>query len=179
MYDSLITYHSVPTQTISDHNICQWLMVAFTTMTLALIKVFRLYGLYQHMYTTLTFFILCIVMPLICLVNVLNKHYLNLNLYLNLIRTVEFHFNMVQKNSTLRAYRSYDMAVDVLIKLTSILVWISNDIHYKVWDEVTYPFPNSNGFTVEVWEWISHFIAHSILNVITYPCWASSAMALM
>ena len=23
--------------------------------------------------------------------------------------------------------------------------------HYKVWDEITYPFPNFNGFTVEVW----------------------------
>ena len=24
-------------------------------------------------------------------------------------------------------------------------------IHNKVWDEITYPFPNFNGFTVEVW----------------------------
>ena len=179
MYDNLISYYSVPTQTISDHNICQWLMVAFTTMTLALIKVLRLYGLYQHMYTTLTFLILCIVMLLIHLVNVLNEHCLNLNLYLKLIRTVEFHFNMVQKNSTLHAYKSNNMAVDVLIKLTSILVWISNYIHYKIWDEITYPFPNFSGFTVEVWEWISYFISHSILYVISYPCWASAAMVLM
>ena len=32
---------------------------------------------------------------------------------------------------------------------------MSNYIHYKVWDEITYPFPNLNGKTVEVWEWIS------------------------
>ena len=42
--------------------------------------------------------------------------------------------------------------------LTLIPAWISNYIHYKVWDEITYPFPNFNGVTVEVWEWISNFI---------------------
>ena len=36
--------------------------------------------------------------------------------------------------------------------------------------EVTYPFPNFNGNTVEVWEWISNFISQLIKNVITYPC---------
>ena len=34
--------------------------------------------------------------------------------------------------------------------LTLILVWISNHIHVKVWDEITYPFLNFNGCTVEV-----------------------------
>ena len=28
--------------------------------------------------------------------------------------------------------------------------WISNYIHYNVWDEITYPFINFNGATVEV-----------------------------
>ena len=28
----------------------------------------------------------------------------------------------------------------------------------KVWDEITYPFLNFNGSTVEVWEWLSNFI---------------------
>ena len=28
---------------------------------------------------------------------------------------------------------------------------ISNYIQYKVWDEITYPFPNFNGEAVEVW----------------------------
>ena len=27
-------------------------------------------------------------------------------------------------------------------------------------DESIYPFPNFNGATVEVWEWISNFIPH-------------------
>ena len=34
--------------------------------------------------------------------------------------------------------------------LTLIPAWISNYIHYKEWDEITYPFLNFNGCTVEV-----------------------------
>ena len=49
-----------------------------------------------------------------------------------------------------------------------IPAWISNNMPCKVWDEITYPFPNYNGSTVEVWEWISNFIPHFILDVITY-----------
>ena len=54
--------------------------------------------------------------------------------------------------------------------LTLIPAWISNYINYKVWDEITYPFPNFNGVTVEVWEWKSNFIAHFPAHMITYPC---------
>ena len=36
--------------------------------------------------------------------------------------------------------------------LTLIPAWISNYIHYKVCYEITYPFLNFNGATVEVWE---------------------------
>ena len=55
--------------------------------------------------------------------------------------------------------------------LILITAWISNYIHYKVWDEIIYPFPNFNGATVEVWEWINDFIPHFPGHVITYPCW--------
>ena len=34
--------------------------------------------------------------------------------------------------------------------LTLIPVWISNYTHYNEWNEITYPFPNFNGATVEV-----------------------------
>ena len=34
--------------------------------------------------------------------------------------------------------------------LTLIPAWISNYIHYNVWDEITYQFLNFNGCTVEV-----------------------------
>ena len=36
--------------------------------------------------------------------------------------------------------------------LALIPEWICNQMLSKVWDEFTYPFPNSNGSTVEVWE---------------------------
>ena len=42
--------------------------------------------------------------------------------------------------------------------LTLTPAWISNHMRSKVWAEVTYPFPNFNGCTVEVWEGISNFI---------------------
>ena len=41
----------------------------------------------------------------------------------------------------------------------------------KVWDEINSPFPNFNGCTVEVWEWIINFSTHFIMDVITFPCW--------
>ena len=34
--------------------------------------------------------------------------------------------------------------------LTLISAWISNYIHYKMWDEIIYPFLNFNGATVEI-----------------------------
>ena len=52
-----------------------------------------------------------------------------------------------------------------------ITALISKYINYKVWNEITYQFPNFNGCTVEVWEWIINFIQHFIGHVVTYPCW--------
>ena len=37
-----------------------------------------------------------------------------------------------------------------------------------MWDKITCPFPNFNGTTVEVWEWVSNFISHFTGHVITY-----------
>ena len=48
---------------------------------------------------------------------------------------------------------------------------ISNYNHYKEWDEITYPFPNFNSDTVEVWERIGDFILHFTRYEISYPCW--------
>ena len=55
--------------------------------------------------------------------------------------------------------------------LTSIPGWISNFFHYNVWNEMTYPFSNYNGGTVQIWERISNFIVHFTGRAITYPCW--------
>ena len=38
----------------------------------------------------------------------------------------------------------------------------------KVWDEIIYTFPNFNSCTVDVWKWISNFIPHFMMDVITY-----------
>ena len=44
-------------------------------------------------------------------------------------------------------------------------------MHYNVWDEITYPLPNFNISTIEVWGRISNFIPHFTGHMITYPCW--------
>ena len=36
----------------------------------------------------------------------------------------------------------------------------------EMWYEITYPFPNFNGCTIEVWEWISNFIPQFTMGVI-------------
>ena len=55
--------------------------------------------------------------------------------------------------------------------LTLIPAWLSNHTPNKVWDEIVYPFPNFNGATIEVWEWIRNSTPHFIMGVITSPCW--------
>ena len=42
-------------------------------------------------------------------------------------------------------------------RLTLIITWISNHIHYKVWKEITYPFPNFYSYANKVWEWIFYW----------------------
>ena len=48
-----------------------------------------------------------------------------------------------------------------------------------VWDEITYPFLNFNGATVEVWEWISNLIPYVTVRMIIYPCWDWSSSMLL
>ena len=38
----------------------------------------------------------------------------------------------------------------------------------KVWDKITYTFPNFNIFTVEAREWTSNFTPHFIKDVIIF-----------
>ena len=53
--------------------------------------------------------------------------------------------------------------------LTLIPVWGGNHDHCKMWGEISYPSPNVNGCTVEVWKWICNFIPHVIMYVIIHP----------
>ena len=41
--------------------------------------------------------------------------------------------------------------------------------HSKVWDEITYSFPNFNDATVDVLEILSNLIPHFTGHVLTYP----------
>ena len=56
---------------------------------------------------------------------------------------------------------------------------MNNYIHYKVRYEITYPFLNFNGATVQVLEWISNCISHLAVLVIIYPCWDLSSPTLV
>ena len=56
----------------------------------------------------------------------------------------------------------------LLYLLTSNPAWRRNYTHYELWDETTYLFTTA---MVAVWEWISNFLPHLIMDVITYPCW--------
>ena len=80
-----------------------------------------------------------------------------------------YHFTASSMNRCINTYLS--LGPFYLHGLIWVSAWISNYIHFKVWGEMTYPFPNFNGCTVEVWEWISNFMPHFIGHVITYPCW--------
>ena len=60
--------------------------------------------------------------------------------------------------------------MQMLRNLSLIPTWINNRVHHKARDDITYPFPNFNSTTVEVWEWISSPMPHFMLDVITYPC---------
>ena len=59
--------------------------------------------------------------------------------------------------------------------LTLLSTWISNYIHYKMWDEIMYPFQTIN-FQVSMGQLLKfgmecNFSSHFTEHVITYPCW--------
>ena len=65
------------------------------------------------------------------------------------------HFMLINVyKNPLRWPRTY-----YLYRLSLIPAWISNYIQHKVWDEITWPFPNFNGGTV------SEFHRYSAANV--------------
>ena len=61
------------------------------------------------------------------------------------------------------SYRNQHRVLRFIAKyrLTLIPAWISNYIYYKVRDDITYPFPNFNGRTDEVWDLIRKFTFHT------------------
>ena len=46
----------------------------------------------------------------------------------------------------------------------TLITWISNYIHYKVWHEISYTVINFNSYPVDVGEWISNFVPMDVCN---------------
>ena len=53
---------------------------------------------------------------------------------------------MLQVRGTVHVYPVQTKAIPRML----MPAWIINDTYNKVWGEITYPFPNFNGATVEV-----------------------------
>ena len=51
-------------------------------------------------------------------------------------------------------------------ELTLIPGCVNNSVSSKVRDKSAYPLSNFKDYTVEIWEWISDFISHLIMDVI-------------
>ena len=61
--------------------------------------------------------------------------------------------------------------IDLKVRRRSHLPWGSRVSMFCRTQLHSLTFPNFNGATFEVWEWISNFIPHFTVPVITYPCW--------
>ena len=59
--------------------------------------------------------------------------------------------------------------------LTLIPAWIRHYIHYKIWGEITYPFPNFNGATVTYNTYASCNL-HSGTHVVIATCMSECAL---
>ena len=61
---------------------------------------------------------------------------------------------------------------------------VSNYIHHKVWDEITYPCANFNGATVDIREWICNvhvtlYLVYHYLSVPRLSHWCRDKMAVI
>ena len=92
----------------------------------------------------------------------------NIRMYRYDYRAREMH-NITSRNDKIAAHLDSLLCLFYSRGLALMPAWISNHMSSKVWDGITYHFPNFSGCTVEVWQWISNFIPHFIMGVITYP----------
>ena len=61
--------------------------------------------------------------------------------------------------------RHFERLNDIYLGLTSGPAWISNHFDNKMCDEITPPFPNFNGTTIEACEWISNSKPYTQLDM--------------
>ena len=64
-----------------------------------------------------------------------------------LIWKLFLYYDIIMTSSSATTYQ-----LGSLLLTTSIPAWIRNLISGKVWDEITYPFPNFTDWTIENWE---------------------------
>ena len=98
--------------------------------------------------------------PLICLGSAYFKPDCCFLSYYTLRYKGKFIFRVKEKMSLLVQKRWNYVANELWTISLHGVTWISKCIHYKVCDEITYPFPKFNGITIELWKWISNFITH-------------------
>ena len=86
-------------------------------------------------------------------------------------RSIKYWGNQLWPNATLLTRFLTATGPYYQFGLTLNPALISYYIHHsKMRDEITFPFPNFNGYAVQVWEWESNSIPHILMDVITYPC---------
>ena len=102
-------------------------------------------------------------------------------------RCVQFYTGIYNTNGHYEVKSKYDYSLEQFslvyviekqLDNRSLFYWhglilipsLISNMPIKLWDEITYPFPNFNGATVEVWEWISTVMLHFIMDLITCPC---------
>ena len=93
-------------------------------------------------------------------------------IWLNEYHGLKWELRATRKQSTTQPctdFVGYNVYCKCDWSFTSLRWWISNHMPSKRWDEVTNPLPNINGGIVEVWEWLSNFILHFMMDVITNP----------
>ena len=59
-------------------------------------------------------------------------------------------FKTYAKQMSIASVSEMESPVAPFTNIYFIIAWISNYIHYKLWDEIIYPLLNFNGETVEV-----------------------------
>ena len=58
-------------------------------------------------------------------------------------------------------------------KYTIYVTYYMAFLSSKMCEEIIYPLLNFSGYTVGIWEWISNFFSHFMMDAITYLCWVN------
>ena len=93
------------------------------------------------------------------------------------IKPVAKNYSWAVVSLLLHTYVTYESLQSVGHFVPASMCWgmweamtnhITSQMYSKVWDEISYPFPNFNGTTIEDREWKSNFIPHFTVHVIIY-----------